>query len=236
MAIPDDDVIQRELLSLLSSSPNGRLHVHKVYEELAKLHPELTHQEKNEKYENSLSKWANRVQFARLHLVQRKLMYRASAGPNPAHGVWIITEEGRKRAENYKKTAAQSPEQTRIEGLVNQELLSMALEEVLFEGRRTERLTAYFERNPKLRAAAILHHGQTCKACGFNFKATYGNHGEGYIEVHHLVPVSTLSEETKVDPVTEMIVLCSNCHRMVHRKRESPLSIQQLRQLVGQRP
>ena len=100
MSIPHDDVIKSELLSLLASSPNGGLHVHKIYKELAKLHPELTEQEKHDRYENSRSKWANRVQFARLHLVEDSMIYRAGAGPRPAYGVWTITEAGRKRAEH----------------------------------------------------------------------------------------------------------------------------------------
>lgn len=231
MAIPDDYVIQTELLALLASSPNGRLQVRNVYEELAKLHPELTHQEKNQRYENSLSKWANRVQFARLHLVNRGLVFSAGKGPNPSHGVWIITEAGKKRAEESRKPSV--PEKVQEE--VKEELLSRQLEEEFFEGRRTERLSAFFERNPRLRAAAIVHHGHTCKACSFNFKEAYGEHGEGYIEVHHLVPISTLSEETAVDPATDMTVLCSNCHRMIHRSRSFPLSLEQLRQLVTPR-
>ena len=234
MTIPDDFVIQNEILSLLASSPDGRLHLHKVYDELSKLHPELTYEEKNKKYVNSKSEWANRVQFARLHLANRGLIYKAEAGPSPARGVWIITEAGRKRADKTETSGIQPPEYEQIERIVTEELLTRELEEEFFEGKRTERLSAFFERNPKLRAAAIVHHGHSCKACKFNFKTAYGGHGEGYIEVHHLVPVSTLSDETKVNPATEMTVLCSNCHRMIHRKRNSPLSLEELRQLLEQ--
>ena len=73
MAIPNDEIIAEELLDLLAHTSGGRLHVHKIYDDLAKLHPELTRQELNNPYRNSKSMWANRVQFARLHLVQRRL-------------------------------------------------------------------------------------------------------------------------------------------------------------------
>ena len=232
MSIPDDYVIQRELLSLLASSPDGRLHIRNVCDELAKLHPELTDQEKHQKYVNSRSKWANRVQFARLHLVNGRMIYSDGEGPNPTRGVWIITEKGQIKAKNVE--VGVSVDQVKIQEMVANELSSKELEEELFEGSRTERLSAFFERNPRLRTAAILHHGQTCKVCNFNFKANYGDHGDGYIEVHHLVPVSTLSVETRVDPTTEMTVLCSNCHRMIHRKLNLPHSLEQLRQLIGQ--
>ncbi len=97
MAIPHDEIIKKELLALLAHTHGGRLYVHKVYDELAKLHPNLTQQELNDPYRNSKSKWANRVQFARLHLVQHGLLYRDGYGPNPSRGVWIITDAGRKR-------------------------------------------------------------------------------------------------------------------------------------------
>lgn len=55
-----------------------------------------------------------------------------------------------------------------------------------------------------------------CEACGFDFSVTYGSLGEGFCEVHHRVPLSASSE-----PVTttldDLAVLCSNCHRVIHR-------------------
>jgi len=35
-----------------------------------------------------------------------------------------------------------------------------------------------------------------------------------------------------VDPATEMAVVCSNCHRMIHRVQDDPLTIEQLREIV----
>ena len=101
------------------------------------------------------------------------------------------------------------------------------------EGGKKERLVAFFERNPTLRAAAIAYHGTNCKACGFNFETAYGIHGKNYIEVHHLVPISTLLESSMINHKTDLTVLCSNCHRMVHRKRDTPLSMEELTILLG---
>ena len=100
-----------------------------------------------------------------------------------------------------------------------------------FEGGSKKRLVSYYERKQNLRAKAILIHGTTCKVCQFNFKDNYGEHGEDYIEVHHLVPIHTLDKLTKVNPETDMVVLCANCHRMIHRKKYSPLSIEDLFEL-----
>jgi 5-methylcytosine-specific restriction protein A len=61
--------------------------------------------------------------------------------------------------------------------------------------------------------------GFICQACMFNFEETYGNLGREYIEAHHLVPISDLKKGEK-RKVTEydFAVLCSNCHRMIHRQ------------------
>ncbi len=120
-----------------------------------------------------------------------------------------------------------------IENRVAQDLEALQDEEEFFEeGTMKRRFTNYFERSPKLRTSAILHHGTKYMACGFDFRRTYGEHGAGYIEVHHLVPVHTLKEKTKVNPKTDMAVVCSNCHRMIHRKKDKILSIDELKTIV----
>jgi 5-methylcytosine-specific restriction protein A len=77
-------------------------------------------------------------------------------------------------------------------------------------------------------------HGFICQGCGFDFEAVYGELGREYIEAHHLIPLSSLPEGKSVpmDPKTDFAVLCSNCHRMVHRRKE-PLSVEALKSLVA---
>lgn len=74
------------------------------------------------------------------------------------------------------------------------------------------------ERNQKLAKDAKRIHGTTCMVCSFSFEAAYGDLGTGYIEAHHLTPISSLQgRPTQLDPHTDFIVACSNCHRMLHR-------------------
>lgn len=74
------------------------------------------------------------------------------------------------------------------------------------------------ERNRKLSEAAKKIHGYKCKACGFDFSERYGEIGKSYIEAHHLTPLHTLKGQTvTLDPKNDFSVLCSNCHRMIHR-------------------
>lgn len=66
----------------------------------------------------------------------------------------------------------------------------------------------------------IIRRGErlTCSACGTDFEAMYGDRGRGFIEVHHTKALSTLrpGERTKL---SDLVLVCSNCHRMIHRQR-----------------
>jgi hypothetical protein len=57
-----------------------------------------------------------------------------------------------------------------------------------------------------------------CEACEFNFSERYGAIGEGFCEVHHKVPLSSLNERSKTK-LEDLAILCSNCHRMIHRTK-----------------
>ena len=92
------------------------------------------------------------------------------------------------------------------------------------------------ERNRALvdakKAATLNAKGRLCcEVCSFDFSATYGALGEGFCEVHHLVPLSASSE-----PVTttldDLAVLCSNCHRVIHRSTPM-LSVAELSKVVS---
>ncbi len=100
------------------------------------------------------------------------------------------------------------------------------------EGKQTTALVNRYERNPRLRARVIQIHGTRCQACGFSFREIYGEHGGDFIEVHHKRPISSYGGVELVDPRTDMAVLCSNCHRMIHRNPSSCLSVEQLRTFI----
>jgi hypothetical protein len=88
------------------------------------------------------------------------------------------------------------------------------------EGRKLKVIVNKFERDPALRSACLLHYGPICQVCGFDFEKFYGDLGKGYCHVHHIVPLSKIREEIEVNPITDLIPLCANCHSMIHRKSE----------------
>ena len=101
------------------------------------------------------------------------------------------------------------------------------------EGRTRAVVSHRRERSPRLRAAAIELHGTTCQVCGFDFGDVYGAWGRGFIEVHHLEQLGEASPDgVKTDVARDLAVLCSNCHRMVHRKPKQALTLDELRGIV----
>lgn len=119
-----------------------------------------------------------------------------------------------------------------IEALAEEDIRAYQAEELIETGSSEKRYVNYYERNPKVRAAAIRIHGTRCMACGFDFESMYGERGKGYIEVHHIVPVSQLDSEILVDPEKDVVVLCANCHRMVHRSKDNVLSLVELKRII----
>lgn len=86
------------------------------------------------------------------------------------------------------------------------------------------------ERDPEIRKDALDLHGYDCMACGFNFEERYGLLGKEFIEVHHVVPLAKAEKEVETDPETDLVVLCSNCHKMVHHPKDVCLSVHGLKE------
>jgi len=102
------------------------------------------------------------------------------------------------------------------------------------EGAIKEYYGKRYERDPANRMRAIEIHGLSCNVCGFNFEETYGERGKDYIEVHHVKPISSFEgNEQDIDPNIDLITLCSNCHRMVHRKLNNVLSISVIKKIYN---
>ena len=108
------------------------------------------------------------------------------------------------------------------------------------EGARRRVSATVYERSRRLRDAAIQHYSRECsikcEVCGFDFAEQYGELGEGYIEMHHKRPLFQYGDQATSEFIKQAIKnlapLCSNCHRIIHRSRTSPLTIDGLRSVV----
>ena len=98
------------------------------------------------------------------------------------------------------------------------------------EGGVQLRTHRYYERDRRLisrkKAEAAKRGPLACEACGFDFEARYGPLGSGFIEVHHTKPVHLMKfgEKTRL---ADLVLLCSNCHRIAHRQRP-PLATEEI--------
>ncbi len=103
------------------------------------------------------------------------------------------------------------------------------------EGER--RLVSHLKRERnravvEAKKAAVLNSkgNLSCEVCGFDFSSFYGSLGVGFCEVHHLNPLSG-SDEFVTTTLADLAVLCSNCHRIIHRS-DPMLSVAELSEVV----
>jgi 5-methylcytosine-specific restriction enzyme A len=106
-------------------------------------------------------------------------------------------------------------------------------EDEVEEGRIKFREHRARERNARIikerKRRALTKHGcLTCEVCEFDFVRTYGELGYGFIECHHVIPLSASGVTTTTSK--DLALVCPNCHRMLHRPRPW-LSLPQLRAL-----
>lgn len=86
------------------------------------------------------------------------------------------------------------------------------------EGALTQITVNKYERNVKARKACLEKYGYICRVCNENLAEKYGELGKEFIHVHHIVPLNEIKKEYKINPITDLIPLCPNCHAIIHRK------------------
>ncbi|WP_427888645.1 HNH endonuclease [Kribbella sp. GL6] len=76
-------------------------------------------------------------------------------------------------------------------------------------------------RNSRARSSTTPSSGAShwSAGCGFDFNATYGTCGSGYIECHHRTPLGVTGQTHTL--LADLALICSNCHRMIHPTRIS---------------
>jgi len=108
-------------------------------------------------------------------------------------------------------------------------------EEEFTEGRILTKLHRRRERNPsavkKKKTKVLEQTGRlVCEVCEFDFYSIYGDLGKGFAECHHRSPLSDLTK-AKTTKLTDLAIVCANCHRMLHRVRPWK-TVNELRNLI----
>ncbi|MBD2189898.1 DUF4357 domain-containing protein [Pseudanabaena mucicola] len=105
--------------------------------------------------------------------------------------------------------------------LVEQTVFKEENDELAFgEGKKVEQLHKLIERDKAVvdlakKKAKERDPFLCCSVCGFSFLKKYG---EDFIEAHHIKPLSEITEEVETK-VEDLAMVCSNCHRMLHRRK-----------------
>lgn len=67
-----------------------------------------------------------------------------------------------------------------------------------------------------------------CEICGLSFVEIYPESlSEDFIEVHHKTPLSQI-EKTIKTTLDDLILVCANCHRMIHRTKDCERNLELL--------
>ena len=177
--------------------------------------------------------------FGRLgHRVADYLHISPSVRSNDTFQWWTILAYGAQEQQGFVWTLRDELVAALTELRLLEDVSDSYAEEVighhdLFEGALRQISVNAYERNPTARAICVQHYGPTCVVCGFNFATAYGEIGKDFIHVHHLREISQIGREYRVDPITDLRPVCSNCHAMLHRDRRRPtLSIEELREHI----
>jgi predicted HNH restriction endonuclease len=104
-----------------------------------------------------------------------------------------------------------------------------------YEGQAEKKYVTKYERDPALRKVAITLHGTICRACGFDFGHVYGETGAGFIHIHHIRPISEFDGPTAVNPATDLVPVCANCHAIIHRDKFKTLTVEELKSIIDAR-
>ncbi|MCU8141135.1 HNH endonuclease [Vibrio vulnificus] len=120
-----------------------------------------------------------------------------------------------------------------LESYFPEEIVDSSCCKRFYEGAKKTVVVNAYERNQEARKACIKEYGDNylCAICGFDFEEKYGVRGKEFIHVHHLVPISEVRKEYEVNPKTDLIPVCPNCHAMLHRGGHT-ISPDNLRNLI----
>jgi len=104
----------------------------------------------------------------------------------------------------------------------------------LNEGRQVVRQHLVRERDKKAAEKRKRKDKYKCAVCKMRFEERYGKIGRRFAEAHHIRPISTLKRGEKPQ-MKDLITVCSNCHRMLHRMDGKPEDVARLAAMVEER-
>jgi predicted HNH restriction endonuclease len=103
------------------------------------------------------------------------------------------------------------------------------------ENRQMVRRHLTRERSIAVATECKIRDGYRCRVCSMTFTEVYGKIGHGFAEAHHIVPLHQLPTLVRSTP-EDLVTVCSNCHRMLHKMSGKKEDIVVLQRFMGHVP
>lgn len=110
------------------------------------------------------------------------------------------------------------------------------IERDIYPGHENRKIVETHTRRERRSYLATIRKQQDnyqCQICMMRFEDVYGAIGHDFAEAHHIVPLSKI-EGTTSTRIEDLITVCSNCHRMLHRLDGEQGDVQKLKKIFKQ--
>jgi predicted HNH restriction endonuclease len=104
-------------------------------------------------------------------------------------------------------------------------------EESDIEGTKTEALRLTTKRSRKLRDLAFKAANNICSVCDRDYSIVLGGRGVRVLQVHHREQLSA-RETPAITKLSDLVVVCANCHLLIHLDPKKALTVQRLRNML----
>jgi hypothetical protein len=99
------------------------------------------------------------------------------------------------------------------------------------ERLRSEYRATRVGRSRRLRAKALALAAGKCAVCQRDFRDVLGGLGQRVLQVHHCKQLS-MRHAPSVTKLTDLVVVCANCHLLLHLDSTKAMTVDQLRELL----
>jgi len=101
---------------------------------------------------------------------------------------------------------------------------------MIVDGKICTVLSTRYERSKILRTRCLAHFGYQCQGCKILMADRYGRIAEILFHIHHIERLADTGERI-IDPTSDLVPLCPNCHAVVHLKTP-PITLAELQTML----
>lgn len=151
------------------------------------------------------------------------------------YGVYVFEKLGLQRNET-KRLISRVVEFTRTinEALAQEKARQEAEDYKAIENRKAVQRHLLRERRSHLATLRKQLDNYICHVCGYDYSKVYGSLGEDFAEAHHIIPLGRDNEQ-RTTTIEDLITVCANCHRMLHRMKGKSEDIKNLKKIIRKR-